>query len=89
MFYFVCIALPFVNIFLIFLLFQYFRVYFLKLYCYFYCVAFLFLPQHVSVFFSFVFVCFRKFFICFSRRISRPGFDFLFLLFKGNPIFTN
>ena len=50
------------------------------------CVVFFFLFQHVSAFF--LFVCFRILFICVSNRISHSGFDFLFVLFRGTPIFS-
>ena len=34
------------------------------------------------------FACFRSFLICAFSRISHLGFEFLFVLFKGTPIFT-
>ena len=48
---FVCIILPFVDISLISFFRQYFLVYFLKLYCYFFlCSLFLFVPMYSSIF---------------------------------------
>ena len=89
---FVCIALPLVDIFLIFLFFrQYFLVYFLKVYCYFslYCL-FLFVFTCSSVFPSlYNFGLFSLiFFICVSSRISYPGFDFFPSCFlRGSQFF--
>ena len=53
------------------------------------CVAFYFLSQHVPAFFLcfIILVCFRKFFICVSIRISHPCFGLFFVLFEGISIF--
>ena len=83
---FVCIVLPYLDIFLIFRLspvaFGLFSrvVFFTR-------ISFSFLPQHVPEFFCRIsFVCCRKFLICVSRRNYHPGFKFLFLFFRGTPI---
>ena len=75
---FVCIALPFVDISLIFLLTPVLSGLF---------------PQVVQLFFLCCFcfnilACFRRFFICVSSRISHLGFDFSFVLFERILIFS-
>ena len=63
--YFVCIILPFVNVSLIFLL----SVYFLKLYCYFFCVAFSFLFQNITASFCLIIVaCFVELHLRFRQN---------------------
>ena len=92
MFYFVCIVLPFLDIFLIFLPSPVLSGLFLQVVLLFFSsVAFSSSPQHVPAFFPFIiFASFRRFIICVSSQISHPGFDFfsLFVLFKGTPIFS-
>ena len=95
MFCFVCIFffffLPFVNISLISLFRQYFLVYFLKLYCYFFLVLPFPFCSHILQRLSFVlsfWPVFVDFFICVSSRISHPGFDFFFVLFEEITIFS-
>ena len=89
MFCFVCIVLPFVNIFLIFLLspviFGLFPQYCIIIFS---CVAFFFLSLHVPAFSLCFWPVFVDFFICVSSRNSHPGFDFFFVLFEGIPIFS-
>ena len=84
---FFCIVLPFVDIYLIFLISP---VLFSSCFVIFSCVAFSFLSLHVPAsFLCFIILsCFRWFFICVSSRISHPGFDFFFVLFEGIPIFS-
>ena len=82
---FVCIVLPFVDISLIFLLSPALSGLFLHV-----PVIFPFFPrlfQRFSLFLSFWLV-FVIFLICISSRISHPGFDCFFVLFEGNPIFS-
>ena len=52
--------------------------------------AFFFSFQYIPAFFiSFViFACCRKFLFCIFSRISQPGFEFLFVLFKETPILS-
>ena len=51
---------------------------------------FVYLLKCSSVFLYFIiFACYRRFLICVSNRISHPGFDFLFVFFKGNSFFHN
>ena len=85
---FVCIVLPFVDIFLIFLLSpvisglfpQVVQLFFLML-------LFLFVPTYSDVFLLFHHLaCFRRFFYLLSSRIFHPGFDFFFVLFEWIPI---
>ena len=52
------------------------------------CVVLLFFSQHILAFFFYlsIFAC-RRFLICVSSRISHPIFEFLFVFYKGTPIF--
>ena len=45
--------------------------------------------EHLFMFFFYLslFVSCRRFFICISNLISHRGFDFLFVFFRGTPIF--
>ena len=88
-FCFACIALPFVDIFLIFYR-QYFLVYFLMLFCYFSCVAFFSFSPNMFRRFSFVLSFLSVFvfsFISVSNLPSRFWF-FVHSLFKETPIFS-
>ena len=69
---------------------QYFLIYFLKLYCYFFsCCFFLFVSICFNVFPLFYRFCLFVFlFFCVSRQISLEGFDFLFVHLKGTQIFS-
>ena len=85
MFYFVCIVLPFVDMFSIFLLSPVLLGLFLQVVLLFFLVLpFHFVPTYSSVILfqhipaSFWPVC--RFFICVSCRISHPGFDFFIVL---------
>ena len=79
---FVCIVLPFVDIFSSSFFRQYVLVYFFKLYCYFPQVVSFFLFQHVQAYFCFIILD------CVSSRISHSGFDFFFVLFESIPMFS-
>ena len=90
-FCFVCIALPFVDIFLIFLLSPVLSGLFPQVVLLFFlCCFFLFVLTSGSIFPLFYRFCLFSwvFFISVSCGISHAGFDFLFALFKGTPIFS-
>ena len=87
--WFVCIVLPFLDIFLIFLLSPELSGLFPQVVLSFFSrIAFFFLSQRVPAF-SLCFIIFAccRFLICISCPISHPGFDFLFVFFKGTTIF--
>ena len=88
---FVWIVLPFVDIFLIFILSPVLSGLFPQVVLLFFLVlSFRFCPtmsQRFSFVLSFWPVFVDLFFICVSSRISHPGFDFWFMLFEGIPIF--
>ena len=82
---FVCIALPFVDIFLIFISFAS-NFWFISSSCIviFSCAAIFFLFQHVPAFLLLSFLpVFVNFFSCISSRISYPDFDFFLRAFWG------
>ena len=89
---FVCIVLPFVDISLIFILSPVFSSLFPQVVLLFFLMfPFAFCSnifQRVSFVLSFWSVFVDFFLICFSSRISHPGFDFLFVLLEGIPIFS-
>ena len=79
--YFVYIVLPFVEISLIFLLSPELSGLFIQvvLLLFFSCVVF---------FFLFVWTIFVDLMVCVPSRIYHPGFDFVFVLSEGIPIFS-
>ena len=88
---FVCILLPFLDVFLIFLLLPVLSGLFPRAVLSFSpCVAFSFLSQHVPAFLIcfIIFASCRRFLICVSSPIFNPGFDFLLAFYKGTQIFT-
>ena len=88
---FVCIVLPIVVFFLNLPSFAS-TFWFISSSCivFFPCVAYSFLSEHVPAFFLcfIIFARFRGFLIRVSSRIFHPGFDFLFVVFKEIPIFS-
>ena len=87
---FVCIVLPFLDIFLIFHLSPVLSGLF-PLVVISSCVVFSFLSQHVPAFFLFLksfLLVFVDFLSAFRIEFPIQGFDFLFVLFKGTSVFS-
>ena len=86
--FFVCIVLPFLDIFLIFRLSPVLSGSFPKVVLLFFLYYLLSLHVPVSFLSFIILACFCRFFICVSSRISHPGFDLFFVLFVGTLIFS-
>ena len=87
MFNFVCVVLPFIDIFLIFVLLPVLPGLFPQVVLLFFLFSFcLYMFQRIS-FVTSLWALFVDFFICVSSRISHPGFDYFLVLFEGLSIF--
>ena len=86
--YFVCIEI-FLDIFLIFLISTVLSGLFPQVVFFWGGDTFSFLSQYIPAYFLcfIIFLCFRIFHQCVSSQISYPHFVFLFVFFKGTPVF--
>ena len=85
---FVCIVWSCLGIFLVFLLSPILFYLFLRVILFVQDVLFFVSTEYIFMFRVSIFACCRSFLTYDSNLISHPGFDFLSVIFRGTPIFS-